>query len=214
MTSEHWTIALRVWGGCMWLPITHSCVSVMRRKEGAPRLLGGDTGDWWGSQNASRLSIVSSFWLLIYPYWQQWPMPSQTLQMVAPEKPSTFIWNLKMLFFLMWPWMGDNVVLLLIWPSPFSNNNGSLLICRIDHAPTSWGLCEPWNFRQGHAPAILTAQSHSLGQQWLGSPASETSRECVSTHHPLWENVSFMGGKIYFWPRTLSLWFSRKSRKY
>lgn len=31
-------------------PITHSCVSVMMRKDGTPRLLGDDTGEWWGFQ--------------------------------------------------------------------------------------------------------------------------------------------------------------------
>lgn len=56
---------------------------------------------------------------------------------------------------------------LLIWPSPFPSDSWSLLVCR-GGLTTSWGLCEPQGFKQGHVPAVLTAHPRNLGQQRLG----------------------------------------------
>lgn len=85
-------------------PITHSCVSVMMRKDGTPRLLGGDTGHWWGSQMLpdrpptppSGYSFIpaasSDQWLHRHCEW--WPLRNR------PHLFGILKW---WFFFLMWP---------------------------------------------------------------------------------------------------------------
>lgn len=101
MAPGHCLMTLHSCGTCTWLPITPRCSWCDSEKGWHPEA----AGQWhrWLLRFPECFQIVHPRLLLSthFSLLPEWPVISQTLQVVILEEPSTWIWNLKTVVFFM-----------------------------------------------------------------------------------------------------------------